>query len=98
MSQEVVDEMGRTSHEPTSRRITVEAESGATKKLKYNVPISGTEKADRSFLIEYQLPGSTSKLPQKKFIINTFYAVIGKVQNDILYIRYRNSSKIDTAE
>ena len=70
VSQETIDEKGGTSHEPTSRRITVEAEAGATKKLKYHVPVSGTEKDDRSFLIECHLSGSTSMLPQKKFNIN----------------------------
>ena len=48
----------------------MEANPDATETLKYNVLVSGTEKDDRSFLIEYQLPGSTSKTPQKKIIIN----------------------------
>ena len=70
MSQEAIDKMGGISYEPTSRRITVEAEATATEKLKYNVPISGTQIDDCSFLIECYLPGSTSMLPQKKHIIN----------------------------
>ena len=65
MAQEVVDRM---EPEPTSRRITVEAEPGATKSLKYNVSISGTEKDDRTFLIEYQLPAAGKK--SFKIIIN----------------------------
>ena len=67
--REAIDEMGGTSHEPTSRRITVEAEPVATEKLKYNVPVSGTEKDDRSFLIECDLPGFFCTLPWKKHVM-----------------------------
>ena len=61
MAQEAVDELGGTSHAPTARRISVEAEPDATMNLKYNVPIRGTQKDDHSFLIECFLTDSTSR-------------------------------------
>ena len=69
--REAIDEMGGSSHEPTSRRITVQAEAAATEYLNYNVPVSGTDKDDCSFLIECYLPGSTSMLyTSGKYVIN----------------------------
>ena len=68
MAQEAVDELGGTSHAPTARRITVEAEPDATMNLKYNVPIMGTHTDDHSFLIECYLTDSTSRLPQKRLL------------------------------
>ena len=75
MSREAIDEVGGTNHEPTSRRITVEAEAAATEKLKYNIPVSGTQTDNCSFLIEYYLPGSTSMLPQENISLISVFDV-----------------------
>ena len=53
----------------TDRRITVRAGTGAVDHLSYSVPIIGTEKANRSFLIECDLPDSTSMLHQKEYVL-----------------------------
>ena len=70
-----IDQMGGISQEPTARRITVEAETDATKKLKYNVPIIGTQEDHCSFLIKCYLPDSTSKQLQKGYINNNIQYV-----------------------
>ena len=75
MLREAIDQMGGISREPTARRITVEAEPEANKNLKHNVPITGTQEDDCSFLIQCDLPESNSMQLQKGYVNNNIQYV-----------------------
>ena len=69
ISREAVDQfegIRDSAHAPISQRITVAAKPEAIVNLHYRVPIKGTNRTESSFLIECDLPDSTSRLPQKR--------------------------------
>ena len=55
---------------PTVQRITVVAGPGATVRLNYFVPITGTNIDDLGFMIKCRPPHSTSRLPQEGYYTN----------------------------
>ena len=66
---------------PTVQRITVVAGPGATVRLNYFVPITGTNIDDLGFMIKCRLPHSTSRLPQEEY-----YTITSRFQCSAIFV------------